>query len=190
MTVIFYEEGEHDAGFVGFRAVRTAGVNSDYRQAYFSLNDYSYEEAELLAHQKNDEWGKEANVVKKENRKKPRSKSHKKNVIAIGLRAYIGVERKLCKNEKQAYFSPIFIVQKPGYGAGHHTFRINRFGYKEAFKLAVEKYCEIHGYDDTEQAELLKKLPCKTVFTEYLFDSLIKRNHPVTKEEIAAKLSM
>ncbi len=36
MAVIYYGEGTHDAGFVGFRVARTVGVADDYRQEYFS----------------------------------------------------------------------------------------------------------------------------------------------------------
>ncbi len=42
MAVIYYGEGTHDAGFVGFRVARTVGVADDYRQEYFSLREYSY----------------------------------------------------------------------------------------------------------------------------------------------------
>lgn len=40
MAIIEYNEGEHPAGFVGLRVVRTIGVNSEYRQTYLSYRDY------------------------------------------------------------------------------------------------------------------------------------------------------
>lgn len=190
MTVIFYEEGEHDAGFVGFRVARTVGVNSDYRQAYFSLNDYSYEEAELLAHKENDKWEALANDVIKGNRLTKRRKSWGANIIVEGLRAYIGVERKLRYGKVRTYFAPSFNVKNPGYRKGDFIFRTTTYGYEKAYKLAVDKYCETHEYSSDTRVILLEKIPCKTIFTEFLYDSLIKRNHQVTKEEILVKLSM
>lgn len=50
MAVIYYGEGTHDAGFVGFRVARTVGVADDYRQEYFSLREYSYATAHRLAY--------------------------------------------------------------------------------------------------------------------------------------------
>lgn len=35
MTVIFYDVGEHDAGFVGYRAVTTVGKDGALAQATF-----------------------------------------------------------------------------------------------------------------------------------------------------------
>lgn len=39
MSVRIYKDGEHPAGFVGVRVVRTIGSQRDYRQKYFNFRD-------------------------------------------------------------------------------------------------------------------------------------------------------
>jgi hypothetical protein len=56
MTVCFYDVGEHGSGFVGFRVTRGVESNNRVRQKYFSLSEYSYEEAEELALNLEAEW--------------------------------------------------------------------------------------------------------------------------------------
>ena len=68
MAVIYYGEGTHDAGFVGFRVARTVGVADDYRQEYFSLREYSYATAHRLAYSLDRKWEAEAEEVKRQNR--------------------------------------------------------------------------------------------------------------------------
>lgn len=58
MTVIYYGEGEHPAGFVGYRVARTIGVDTEYRQKYFSLNVYPAVVAFKKAHKLDSEWKK------------------------------------------------------------------------------------------------------------------------------------
>lgn len=68
MAVIYYGEGTHDAGFVGFRVARTVGVADDYRQEYFSLREYSYATAHRLAYSLDRKWEAEAEEVKRQNK--------------------------------------------------------------------------------------------------------------------------
>ncbi|MEZ9709201.1 hypothetical protein AB4254_11030 [Vibrio breoganii] len=56
MTVLFYDEGEHPAGFVGYRVATSLGRNNEYRQKYFSLNQYSEHEARLEAQRLGENW--------------------------------------------------------------------------------------------------------------------------------------
>ncbi|USD59022.1 hypothetical protein J4N45_10820 [Vibrio sp. SCSIO 43140] len=65
MAVYFYDVGDHLAGFVGYRAITSVGTNSDIRQRYFSLNDYSHTRAEELATQLDEKWKQEAKELKK-----------------------------------------------------------------------------------------------------------------------------
>lgn len=92
MAVIYYGEGTHDAGFVGFRVARTVGVADDYRQEYFSLREYSYATAHRLAYSLDRKWEAEAEEVKRQNKTCKRRRNSGPNIIAEGLRAYISIE--------------------------------------------------------------------------------------------------
>lgn len=189
MTVIFYDHGQHDTGFVGFRVARTIGTNGEYRQKYFSLNKYSYGKAARLAHDLNDKWEAEASAVKHIAKLAQRRRSWGPNVIVNGLRAVISVERKIRGGQKRAYFSASFNVKKIGCGKGDIAFRTSVHGYEGAFELAVIKYSEIHSLSDTERLELLSKIPSPTVFTGYLLDRLHSNGHQVSAPEIADRLT-
>lgn len=165
MAVIYYGEGTHDAGFVGFRVARTVGVADDYRQEYFSLREYSYATAHRLAYSLDRKWEAEAEEVKRQNKTCKRRRNSGPNIIAEGLRAYISIENRSRMGVKRTYFAPCFLVTKPGYGNGDIVFRISTHGYAEAYEKAVEKYCEIHDLTDEQYVELLDRMPSTEVFT-------------------------
>lgn len=68
MAVLFYDKGEHGAGFVGFRTSRVIYGSSTIRQKYFSLNHYSYADAYTLAHELDREWELESEHAKAQKR--------------------------------------------------------------------------------------------------------------------------
>lgn len=68
MTVKFYDIGEHGAGFVGFRAMRLVDPSKHCKQKYYSLNEHSYAQAFILAHQQDKDWELEADKIKEQNR--------------------------------------------------------------------------------------------------------------------------
>lgn len=189
MTVIFYDHGEHGAGFVGFRVARTIGTNTKYKQKYFSLKQYSYGEAAKLAYALDEKWEKEANEVKHITKLGPSKRSSGPHIIADGIRAMIGIENKIRDGIKKTYFAPSFSVKIVGYGKGEIAFRPYTHGYEKAFELAVTKFSEIHGLTDTERLELLNKIPDKSVFTELLFERLRKNGHQVALSDIEIKLA-
>lgn len=188
MAVIYYGEGTHDAGFVGFRVARTVGVADDYRQEYFSLREYSYATTHRLAYSLDRKWEAEAEEVKRQNKTCKRRRNSGPNIIAEGLRAYISIENRSRMGVKRTYFAPCFLVTKPGYGNGDIVFRISTHGYAEAYEKAVEKYCEIHDLTDEQYVELLDRMPSTEVFTGYLLNALLIRGHRATKAEILSKL--
>ena len=106
MAVIYYGEGTHDAGFVGFRVARTVGVADDYRQEYFSLREYSYATAHRLAYSLDRKWEAEAEEVKRQNKTCKRRRNSGPNIIAEGLRAYISIENRSRMGVKRTYFAP------------------------------------------------------------------------------------
>lgn len=188
MTVIFYDEGDHDAGFVGFRVATTIGHDEDYRQEYFSLKDYSHDTAYKLAHAQDAKWRVQAEDIKRENKLKRRRKNWGKSIIVEGLRAYINTETKIRGGEKRAYFSPMFAVKNPGYGKGNFNFRTNSHGYKKAYELAVKKYSKIHNLGLQDELDLLEMIPCETLFSVYLLNKMQERGININKEEILDKL--
>ncbi|MDX1296654.1 MAG: hypothetical protein R3260_00225 [Pseudomonas sp.] len=56
MAVIFYGEGEHPAGFVGFRVATTLGTAREFRQKYFSVDQYGMSPGSRLAHDLDAQW--------------------------------------------------------------------------------------------------------------------------------------
>jgi len=186
MAVIEYKEYEHDGGFVGFRTVRTIGKEADYRQKYFSLQDYSYNEAKELAYELDAKWKREAEKVVKAKAKdiyKPRTKKDL-HIIAEGFRAFIETDRKFRAGEYKTYYTPCFMVKKPGAGLGDITFRIRRYGYEEAYNEAVKKYCQIHKISRKDKAALLEKMPEKSLFTTHLLNRLRRNGHKLTKKSV------
>lgn len=188
MAVIFYDEGEHAAGFIGFRVATTIGSDDEYRQKYYSLNNYSYAAAEKLAHAQDAIWRAEAEEINRFNKLHQRKKHWGKNIIVEGLRAYIGVESKVRKGEKKWYFYPIFLVTKPGYGKGDISYRTSVHGYKKAYQLAVTEYCRIHDLKTADRKRLLEMIPCETIFSEYLLEKVKERGHKICKPALLDKL--
>ena len=184
MAVIEYKEYEHDGGFVGFRAVRTIGKESDYRQKYFSLQDYTHEQAKKLAYEQDEKWKKEAAEVVKARAKDIYKVRTKKDlhIFAEGFRAYIETDKKFRAGEIRTYYSPCYMVKIPGAGKSDITFRIRKHGFEGAYKEAVKKYCEIHHLSRKDKSALLKKQPDKTLFTDNLLGRLRKRGHKLSKK--------
>lgn len=190
MAVLFYGEGEHGAGFIGFRVVTTVGHNSDYRQQYFSLSNHDYIEAYRLAHELDKRWRVESEQVSLSRKISHLKAGSGKHIISQGLTANIVVENKTRAGRKTTYFYPVFSVKIPGGGKGNCNFRISKYGYKDAYHQAVSMYCDIHSLGGTQYHELMARLPSKTLFTEHLLSKTQSRGHAVTKEDIEIKLGI
>lgn len=190
MAVIFYDTGEHDAGFVGFRVATTIGSDKEYRQAYFSLKQYSYAMAARLAHDLDEKWRAEAEAVLRERKLIQPQPALKPNIVARGFRAAIGIERKIRKGVKTTYFSTNFIIEKAGNGRSTLTFRTTVHGYAKAFELAAMEYRQIHGLTQDEYDELLGRLPCTTVFTDFLYERVKANGHEISVDDVIGKLNI
>ncbi|WP_387489121.1 hypothetical protein [Photorhabdus sp. RM96S] len=153
------------------------------------MREYSYATAHRLAYSLDRKWEAEAEYVKRQNKTCKLRRNSGPNIIAEGLRAYISIENRSRMGVKRTYFTPCFLVTKPGYGNGDIAFRISTHGYAEAYEKAVEKYCEIHDLTNEQYVELLDRMPSKDVFTGYLLNALLMRGHIATQEEILSKLS-
>lgn len=189
MAVMFYGVGEHPAGFVGFRVATTVGNNDNYRQKYFSLNKYGYSQAYILAHKADAEWRREAEEEVADSLINTRRKNAGKSIISQGLIAEILVENKVRGGNKKTYFYPAFSVKTPGRGKGYFNFRVEKHGYENAYRMAVHRYCETHGINNSQHDELIARMPDRSLFTGYLLDKTHSRGHSITKDEIEIKLN-
>jgi hypothetical protein len=144
MAEIFYDEGEHPAGFVGFRVATTLGLASELRQAYYSLSEYNYSKAVLLAHRQNDKWREEAEINKRAARLASPTKKVSAGRIVTGLQVGFSVEKGR-KAHYGTYITPGFFVQNLGYGKGDKLFRISVMGFDNAYREAVHYYAKIHN---------------------------------------------
>jgi len=190
MSVIEYKINEHAGGFVGFRAERTIGIESDRRCLYFSLNEYNHSEAKKLALECDNKWKAEANLFKKENKLSKKRRNANPNVIVDGFRAYIDVQKKKRAGKIKCYFSPVFLVKHPGHGKPSISFRINKYGYRGAFMAALKKYSEIHGLTNDQKLSVLAKIPDRSLFYGYLLKNLRDRGHVLTKNTLSKVLDV
>lgn len=190
MAVIFYKDGEHGSGFIGFRVATTIGTSDKQRQQYFSLNDHSYGEAYRLAHELDKRWKAEAAQAKADNIINKKRKSDGPHIISQGLRAQIYVDQKTRGGELRTYINPCFLVKEPGSQKGEIRFRIKALGYEAAFEQAVGKYCEIHELTEDNYKKLLARLPEKTLFTKHLLKAVQKRGYTsVTEDDVLKNIS-
>lgn len=190
MAVIYYKEGEHGSGFVGFRVATTIGTSDKQRQQYFSLNDHSYSEAYRLAHELDKRWKAEAAQAKAEDIINKVRKNDGPHIISQGLRAQVYVDQKTRGGELRTYINPCFLVKRPGSQKGEIRFRVKALGYNLAFEKAVGKYCEIHGLTEEKYIELMGRMPSKTLFTKHLLSAVQQRGYKaVTEVDILKSLA-
>jgi hypothetical protein len=189
MAVLFYDEGDHPAGFVGFRVATTLGLATELKQTYYSLSDYSYSKAYLLAHKQNNEWREQAEINKRVARLEGPSAKASAGSIIKGLRAGFRVERGR-KAHYGTYITPGFFVQNLGYGNGDKLFRITMLGFDKAYRDAVLYYASIHKLSAEEMLNLEARRPDESLFTNELLAELVLKGYLVIKSEIQEKMSM
>jgi hypothetical protein len=188
MAVIYYGEGEHPSGFIGYRVATTLGDSTEFRQQYFGLAQYSPGEALRLAESLNAKWRADAEAAKRDGllvRKRPYSGA---GVIVMGLRATLKVERGR-KAHYGTYITPCFAVTIPGYGRGQKNFLTTTLGFDRAYAEAVDCYCRLHDLSETERAVVLSLKPSKQLFTETLRLGLIRRGITISEAQVEAKLA-
>ncbi|EMM5101432.1 hypothetical protein ACK249_006295 [Pseudomonas aeruginosa] len=188
MAVYFYGEGDHPAGFVGYRVVTTIGEADLLRQRYFALSQYSPREASHLADELDAKWRAEAEIVKRENRIRRGRTNGGPGIIAMGLRAAFRVERGR-KSHYGTYVTPCFIVGYPGYGKGQQVFATTVHGFNGAFEKAVDLFCDIHLLSASERESLMRRRPAKTLFCHTLRLNLLKKGLIITEAEVKGKLT-
>lgn len=190
MGVIKYDEGEHGGGFIGFRVSRTVGINTDYRNRYFTEKKHGWPEAERLAGLQDKKWEKQALEFRRSSRlleviKTPKNPAP--NIIVSGFRAVIEVDKKTRAGELRTYFSPGFTIT----GLSAKTtefFRIKRLGYQGAYIKAAKKYCDLHNIPTNARLSLIAKKPDKEIFTGFLRQRAISNGHRLTLKTLNAIL--
>ncbi|MBF8643076.1 hypothetical protein [Pseudomonas luteola] len=187
MAVMFYGEGEHPAGFIGCRVATTLGEESEFRQRYFGLSEYSPAQAHSLAESLNRKWRTEAEAVKRARGLRQGRPKGGPGVLAMGFRAAFKVERGR-KGHYGTYITPCFVVANSGYGKGEARFLTSVHGFDGAFAAAAEHYCKVYSLNDEERKILLAKKPSRDLFVHTLRLGLLKRGHIITAAEVARKL--
>lgn len=187
MAVIYYSEGEHPAGFVGFRVATTVGDQKDYRQAYFSLSQHSYPRARELAYRLDRQLREQAADVTLNNRLAKPRRNAGPNVIATGLRAHIHINNKRRGSKSYTHFYPAFLVRHPTLGP-EQSFRTSTLGYRNAYVQAVSLYCQLHEVDDNFRTTLVRRAPNRSIFTDYLLQKLQERGYDPDLIDLNAKL--
>lgn len=187
MAVFLYGEGDHPAGFVGYRVATTLGEASEFRQKYYPFSYYSPAEAERLAYAQDDQWRSDAEAAKRDSlliRKRPYGGA---GVIVQGLRAALRVEKGR-KAHYLTYITPCFIVTIPGYGKGEKRFVTTTYGLDWAFEEATSLFSNLHGLSPAERAAVRLMKPDAEMFTSTLRVGLLKRGIIISESEIQAKL--
>lgn len=182
MTVIFYGEGDHPSGFIGYRVATTLGSNGSYNQQYFSCNTYSTEAAKIKADAKNKQWREDAAEYKKKSMLDNRKAE---NYVAANFRAVIRAQREKLAFGYATYVFPAFSV---GSGKQKHFAIGRKYTFDEAFALAVNAYCTMYDFDDTVKNELLRRKPAKDLFTGYLYKESIANGLSVDLVDLCERL--
>lgn len=192
MAVIYYDVGDHPAGFTGFRVATTIGSDKDYRQQYFSLKEYSYHQARLLANKLNDEWRSQAEEYLVSRSPAVSLNTKTPNVITNGLRAVISLDKKMRNGKINNYLVTGFMVDTKNLSGGRVSklHRTALHGYDTAFEMAVEHYCQVRGLDLEDQELLMTLKPTTDLFTGYLLDRLSKRTNEFSKLDVLLKLNV
>jgi hypothetical protein len=169
MAVIFYPKGALGSGFVGYRAVTTLGSDDQYAQKWFSLNDYSPQEAERLAEHCNAAWRLKAEAVAAD---KQLNYSRWLSIKDVpGLWAQLRVERQK-RATLRTYVTPCFAVclRKSG-KVGQKLFRIlpDRRDYLASWEEACRFYIQIRGLPEEAIEHLLDIMPDPSIFYNELY---------------------
>lgn len=169
MAVIFYPKGSLSSGFVGYRAVTTLGSEDQYAQKWFSLNDYSPQEAKRLAESCNKHWRQKAESVAAN---KQLSFAQWQSIGDVpGLWAQLRVERKM-RGTTRTYVTPCFAVCLRKVGKiGQKLFRISpdRLDYLAAWEEACRLYIEIRGLPSEAIDHMLTIMPDPSIFYNDLY---------------------
>lgn len=182
MSVIFYGEGEHRGGFVGYRVSRSVGGKT--HEHYFSLRRYSKEEAKALAYEKDEALRVEAERLRAERKKRPELRAEHvlldtqdPSLIVRNFQAKLTHQRKLVvlpngqKAVKYAYTYPEFVITYPKENGRLSMYRprVDKLGFDAAFEDALRHYIKhwLPNATPKEIAKIRSLKPDRSVFYEH-----------------------
>lgn len=190
MAFTFYDVGEHPDGFVGFRVLTKKKNNVVYKQRYFSLDDYTYVQAQVLAQLYNNKWNCELDLVNAQLLVNPTK--HPVNRILPGLRAVIDLDKGVKQGVTREYLVTSFVVDVNlnADKSSFKSFRTNTVGYDQAFLNAIKEYIKVRELPEDNLESLLELKPNPDIFTGFLFNRLSKRTDKYTVEDVIQKLNL
>lgn len=187
MAVVFYGDGEHPSGFIGFHVATSFGAAIEFQQKYFSVDEYGVATGSRMAHELEARWRVEA-MLARSGRELPTT-GHKPGpgLLAAGLTAMFRVRRAKPPGLATSV-DPVFVVQMPGYGRGQRDFSAARLRINGAFSQAVDYFALIHRLSDQEKIILLKLKPKPDLFVHSLRLGLLKRGIIITAARVEGML--
>lgn len=188
MAVFFYGEGEHPAGFIGFRVATKLGSALEFREKYFPLDQYGMATGSRMAHELDAIWRASAMQARRDNRLTSTHTNAGPGALATGLVATFRVKQSR-RTGGETSVSPVFVVQMPGYGRGQKDFPINRLGYDTAFRQAAEYYALIHDLNEPEKKLLSGLKPLRDLFIHTLRLGLLRRGIIITAARVEGMLT-
>jgi len=121
MAVLFYEEGEHLAGFIGYRVATTLGEESEFRQRYFGLSEYSPAQAHNLAESIDRKWRTDAEAVKRVKGLRQGRPKGRPGVLAMGFRVAFRLSG-VARLTMQPISLPVLLLPTPDMAKGRNGF--------------------------------------------------------------------
>lgn len=193
MTVMIYNEGDHAAGFIGIRVVRSVG--GEYRQKYYKLRngDKTYvtltREKQLIREAKalDKVWEKEQIEHTVQYRANNIFKDHGATKIKIGvygIRPHINIMSGHTPNQKRFYYTPAFAVKIPGGGKGAKLFYPGKLGYFGAWRASVDYLCKIRALGENVRNRLLALPPDRNVFDQVRKRINKDKQHHIPKSQL------
>ena len=149
MSIYEYKQGDHKAGFIGWRVAVLVG--DKYKQKYFNTrgitNQFELDVFEKQAQQLNAEWNFERKLIS--NQKKLECKEVRNFASSIfntgvsGIKMKFRIDSKFRAGEKRKYYAPIFVVAgSTDKKRFFRVFNILKLGYDWAWMNAVQFYAE------------------------------------------------
>lgn len=186
MSIKFFSEGEHPAGFVGFRVASSLGCSGLTEQTYFSLKEYAFDEAKIKAEEKHKENQLIAQRIKNEDR------AYKKRISGP---EYIASGFRFSYEQRSKHELRFFFQINKGRGKVLRFDFQNEHDYFTARDQSLSHYVETHAYDADEAEMLNRNVPSYQFVRAYvraelesariiLTDAQTNENHTRVKKNI------
>lgn len=171
MSLTIYNEGDHPAGFIGIRIVRT--VSGKSRQQYFSFRNP--ENRKIVSKKRQTELLREAQELEAswiaENAEYQYQKRISQSNPKTRKESSTGVEGLTLTfvsdhSRKKNYYYPAFRVKIPRSTVGERFFLFTEMTYSKAWESAVNLWAEVYSIRPKDRNILLAKMPPASQFVE------------------------